>query len=69
MRVGYHLSSEEFPPAELLEQAPGAEAAGFAALTVADHYRVASGDLHVAQADTSVQHGGHEGVTQWRQGV
>jgi alkanesulfonate monooxygenase SsuD/methylene tetrahydromethanopterin reductase-like flavin-dependent oxidoreductase (luciferase family) len=38
MRIGYHLSSEEFTPAELLEQARGAEAAGFAALTIADRY-------------------------------
>lgn len=39
MRIGYHLSSEEFTPAALLEQARGAEAAGFPALTIANHYR------------------------------
>jgi G6PDH family F420-dependent oxidoreductase len=38
MRIGYFLSSEEFTPAELLEQAHGAEAAGFAALWISDHY-------------------------------
>jgi G6PDH family F420-dependent oxidoreductase len=38
MRIGYHLSSEEFTPAELLDQARGAERAGFAALSISDHY-------------------------------
>ncbi|HEX7744376.1 MAG TPA: TIGR03557 family F420-dependent LLM class oxidoreductase [Micromonosporaceae bacterium] len=38
MRIGYFLSSEEFSPAELLDQARGAERAGFAALWISDHY-------------------------------
>ncbi|MCW6010993.1 TIGR03557 family F420-dependent LLM class oxidoreductase [Micromonospora sp. CPCC 205371] len=38
MRIGYFLSSEEFTPAELIEQARGAEAAGFQALWISDHY-------------------------------
>ncbi|MDR7274064.1 LLM class F420-dependent oxidoreductase [Catenuloplanes atrovinosus] len=38
MKVGYFLSSEEFTPAELLEQARGAEQAGFEALWISDHY-------------------------------
>ncbi|MEJ3744768.1 TIGR03557 family F420-dependent LLM class oxidoreductase [Actinomycetes bacterium KLBMP 9797] len=38
MRIGYFLSSEEFTPAELIEQARGAEAAGFTALSISDHY-------------------------------
>ncbi|WP_213454934.1 TIGR03557 family F420-dependent LLM class oxidoreductase [Rhizomonospora bruguierae] len=38
MRIGYHLSCEEYTPAELLEQARAAEAAGFTALWIADHY-------------------------------
>ncbi|MGW0435546.1 TIGR03557 family F420-dependent LLM class oxidoreductase [Micromonospora sp. NPDC003197] len=38
MRIGYFLSSEEFTPAELLEQARGAEKAGFQALWISDHY-------------------------------
>ncbi|MDG4786714.1 TIGR03557 family F420-dependent LLM class oxidoreductase [Micromonospora sp. WMMD1102] len=38
MRIGYFLSSEEYTPAELLEQARGAEAAGFQALWISDHY-------------------------------
>ncbi|MFF3563572.1 TIGR03557 family F420-dependent LLM class oxidoreductase [Streptomyces sp. NPDC002574] len=35
---GYFLSSEEFTPAELLEQARMAEQAGFEALAVSDHF-------------------------------
>jgi G6PDH family F420-dependent oxidoreductase len=38
MRIGYVLSSEEYPPAELLEQARRAERAGFEALWISDHY-------------------------------
>ena len=38
MRIGYFLSCEEFTPAELLEQARLAEAAGFDALWISDHY-------------------------------
>jgi G6PDH family F420-dependent oxidoreductase len=38
MRVGYFLSSEEYTPAELIEQARGAERAGFAGLWISDHY-------------------------------
>jgi G6PDH family F420-dependent oxidoreductase len=38
MRIGYFLSSEEYTPAELLAQARAAEAAGFAALWISDHY-------------------------------
>ncbi|GAB3958286.1 hypothetical protein GCM10027614_75510 [Micromonospora vulcania] len=38
MKIGYFLSCEEFTPAELLEQARGAEQAGFEALWISDHY-------------------------------
>jgi len=38
MRIGYMLSSEEYPPQQLLEQARGAERAGFDALWISDHY-------------------------------
>lgn len=38
MRIGYTLSSEEFTPAELLEQARMAEQAGFEAFWISDHY-------------------------------
>src|SRR3954449_7080348 len=38
MRIGYFLSSEEYSPAELIEQAKGAERAGFAGLWISDHY-------------------------------
>jgi G6PDH family F420-dependent oxidoreductase len=38
MRIGYFLSCEEFSPRELLEQARRAEAAGFHALWISDHY-------------------------------
>jgi G6PDH family F420-dependent oxidoreductase len=38
MRIGYFLSSEEYSPAELIEQAKGAERAGFSALWISDHY-------------------------------
>jgi G6PDH family F420-dependent oxidoreductase len=38
MRIGYFLSSEEYSPAELIEQAKGAERAGFSGLWISDHY-------------------------------
>ncbi|WP_433791151.1 TIGR03557 family F420-dependent LLM class oxidoreductase [Actinoplanes sp. CA-252034] len=38
MRIGYFLSSEEYSPAELIEQAKGAERAGFRSLWISDHY-------------------------------
>ena len=38
MRIGYFLSSEEYTPAELIEQARSAERAGFSALWISDHY-------------------------------
>src|SRR5438045_1277135 len=38
MRIGYFLSSEEFGPAELLDQARRAEHAGFEALWISDHF-------------------------------
>jgi G6PDH family F420-dependent oxidoreductase len=38
MRIGYFLSSEEFGPRELVDQARRAEQAGFHALWISDHY-------------------------------
>src|ERR671916_1896576 len=38
MRLGYFLSSEEFTPAELIEQAKLAEEAGFQGLWISDHF-------------------------------
>ncbi len=38
MKIGYFLSSEEFSPAELVEQARMAEQAGFEALWISDHF-------------------------------
>ncbi|HTW14077.1 MAG TPA: TIGR03557 family F420-dependent LLM class oxidoreductase [Nocardioides sp.] len=38
MRVGYFLSSEEYTPEELVEQAVAAERAGFEALWISDHF-------------------------------
>jgi G6PDH family F420-dependent oxidoreductase len=38
MRIGYFLSSEEFRPADLLEQARMAEQAGFEGFWISDHY-------------------------------
>jgi G6PDH family F420-dependent oxidoreductase len=38
MRIGYFLSSEEYSPAEMIEQARGAERAGFTGLWISDHY-------------------------------
>jgi G6PDH family F420-dependent oxidoreductase len=38
MRFGYFLSSEEYSPSQLVEQAVAAEQAGFEALWISDHY-------------------------------
>jgi len=38
MRIGYFLSSEEYPPAELVRQAKLAEKAGFEGLWISDHF-------------------------------
>lgn len=38
MRIGYFLSSEEFGPADLIDQARKAEDAGFDALWISDHF-------------------------------
>jgi G6PDH family F420-dependent oxidoreductase len=38
MKIGYFLSCEEFGPRELVDQAVRAEAAGFHALWISDHY-------------------------------
>jgi G6PDH family F420-dependent oxidoreductase len=38
VRLGYFLSCEEFGPADLVDQARRAEAAGFHALWISDHY-------------------------------
>jgi G6PDH family F420-dependent oxidoreductase len=38
MRIGYFLSTEEYSPAELVEQAVAAERAGFEALWISDHF-------------------------------
>jgi G6PDH family F420-dependent oxidoreductase len=38
MKVGYFLSSEEFSPRDLIEQAKRAEQAGFHALWISDHF-------------------------------
>ena len=38
MRIGYFLSSEEYTPAELIEQAKLAEEAGFEGLWISDHF-------------------------------
>ena len=38
MKLGYSLSSEEHGPRALVDQARRAEAAGFAALWISDHY-------------------------------
>src|SRR3954454_2537001 len=38
MQIGYFLSSEEYSPRELIEQAKKAEQAGFHALWISDHY-------------------------------
>jgi G6PDH family F420-dependent oxidoreductase len=38
MRIGYFLSSEEYTPAQLVDQARRAEQAGFEALWISDHF-------------------------------
>jgi G6PDH family F420-dependent oxidoreductase len=38
MRLGYFLSCEEYSPEQLIEQAVAAEAAGFDALWISDHF-------------------------------
>jgi G6PDH family F420-dependent oxidoreductase len=38
VRIGYFLATEEFAPAELLDQARAAERAGFHGLWISDHY-------------------------------
>lgn len=38
MKIGYFLSSEEYTPAQLIEQARLAEEAGFDGLWISDHY-------------------------------
>ncbi|GIF04804.1 TIGR03557 family F420-dependent LLM class oxidoreductase [Actinoplanes siamensis] len=38
MRIGYFLSSEEYTPAQLIEQAKLAQDAGFQGLWISDHY-------------------------------
>jgi G6PDH family F420-dependent oxidoreductase len=38
MQIGYHLSSEELTPSQMLAAARAAENAGFAFITVSDHY-------------------------------
>ena len=38
MRIGYFLSSEEYTPQQLVEQAVLAEGAGFEALWISDHF-------------------------------
>ena len=38
MKIGYHLSSEDNSPSELIKQAQKAEEAGFDFLTISDHY-------------------------------
>src|ERR1700733_15397350 len=37
-KIGYFLSCEQFGPAELIDQAKRAEAAGFEALWISDHF-------------------------------
>lgn len=37
MKLGFCLSAEQFAPAQLIEQAKGAEKAGFAGLMISDH--------------------------------
>jgi len=38
VRIGYFLSSEEYDPHQLVEQARLAEEAGFEGLWISDHY-------------------------------
>jgi G6PDH family F420-dependent oxidoreductase len=44
MRIGYFLSTEEYSPAELMEQATAAEKAGFEALWISDHFHPWNGE-------------------------
>ena len=44
MRMGYFLSTEEYSPAQLVEQARAAERAGFEALWISDHYHPWNGE-------------------------
>jgi G6PDH family F420-dependent oxidoreductase len=44
MRIGYGLSCEEYPPADLIRQAELAEQAGFASLWLADHFHPWTGE-------------------------
>jgi hypothetical protein len=37
-KIGYALSSEQFGPKELIDQAKQSRAAGFEALPISDHY-------------------------------
>jgi len=39
MKIGYFLSTEEYPPDQLIKQARAAEAAGFDALWISDHFQ------------------------------
>jgi len=43
-KIGYFLSCEEFGPNELIEQAKMAEAAGFEALWISDHFHLWNGE-------------------------
>ncbi|MEV0522139.1 TIGR03557 family F420-dependent LLM class oxidoreductase [Streptomyces sp. NPDC050439] len=43
-RYGYFLASEEFSPADLLEQARAAERAGFECLAISDHFHPWTGE-------------------------
>jgi alkanesulfonate monooxygenase SsuD/methylene tetrahydromethanopterin reductase-like flavin-dependent oxidoreductase (luciferase family) len=38
MRIGYFLSTEEYGPRGLIEQAQAAERAGFEGLWISDHF-------------------------------
>ena len=38
MKIGYSLTSEDFSPRQLVDQARGAERAGFQDLWIDDHY-------------------------------
>lgn len=44
MKIGYFLSTEEYGPADLLAQAEAAEAAGFEALWISDHFHPWNGE-------------------------
>ncbi|GAA2121329.1 TIGR03557 family F420-dependent LLM class oxidoreductase [Nocardioides bigeumensis] len=44
MRLGYFLSCEEYTPDQLVEQAVAAEAAGFDALWISDHFHPWNGE-------------------------